>query len=483
MEEARSVEMLTKLKVRGFKNLHGLEVEFGPFTCIAGENAAGKSNLFDAVDFLSLLADHPLMDAAQRVRGIGTGRAGDPRDLFWDGYGRQVPHPIGFEAEMIVPGSVEDDFGQQAPATITFLRYRIELGYGPPTGRTKIGRLGLLSESLEHINLGDAPAHLRFPLSVKRWRSVLLHGRRSGVAFISTEHSGDDTLIKIHQDGGSRGQPRIAAAANSPATVVSTTTQSSDPTVLAARREMQSWRRLALMPSSLRAPDSYSDPSTMEADGRHLAATLYRVASGEDTKPEDVYATVASRLAALTGVDVASVRVDADDARETLTLLLRERSGVELPARSLSEGTLRFLALCVLLEDPQVTGLFCLEEPENGIHPANVPAMVDLVRDLALDAFEEPGRDNPMRQVIVNTHSPAVVQLMAPDDLLFADVAPRSAGDASSPRGALRLRPMLRTWRDPEGRRGVGKADLITYLSEPPGAQLTLRPLTDVGAA
>lgn len=143
----------------------------------------------------------------------------------------------------------------------------------------------------------------------------------------------------------------------------------------------------------------------------------------ENGDPERVYARVAGRLADLSGLRVGELRVEEDDVRELLTAQLTEAGGMTLPARSLSEGTLRFLALCVLLEDPSVTGLLCMEEPENGIHPANVEAMVDLVRDLAVDARDEPGPDNPFRQVIINTHSPYVVQLVDKDDLLFADGA------------------------------------------------------------
>lgn len=45
--------MLTRLEVRGFKNLRHLTVELGPFTCIAGPNGVGKSSLFDAVQLSS----------------------------------------------------------------------------------------------------------------------------------------------------------------------------------------------------------------------------------------------------------------------------------------------------------------------------------------------------------------------------------------------------------------------------------------------
>ena len=74
--------MLTRLEVDGFKNLLNLQAEFGAFTCIAGENGTGKSNVFDTVQFMSLLSDMPMMDAAQYVRGVHGERIGDPRDLF-----------------------------------------------------------------------------------------------------------------------------------------------------------------------------------------------------------------------------------------------------------------------------------------------------------------------------------------------------------------------------------------------------------------
>ena len=60
--------MLTRLKVSGFKNLIDVDVPLGAFTCVAGANGTGKSNLFDAIQFLRALASHTLIDAAQSVR-------------------------------------------------------------------------------------------------------------------------------------------------------------------------------------------------------------------------------------------------------------------------------------------------------------------------------------------------------------------------------------------------------------------------------
>ncbi|MGA5648493.1 AAA family ATPase [Streptomyces seoulensis] len=473
--------MLTRLEVHGFKNLLDLSIDFGPFTCIAGENGTGKSNVFDAIQFLSLLADRPMMEAAQDVRGVHGERHGDPRDLFWNGY-RSGHHRMRFAAEMIVPPQVEDDFGRITNPTTTFLRYELEIGYQAPSGLDRFGRLTLLREHLRHITKGAAKDHLRFPHNAAHFRNGVISGHRSGAPYISTDTdaSSGEPIVKIHQDGGSRGQPKPAAASRAPGTVVSTITSSDDPTILAARREMESWRRLALEPSALRSADRYMDPQTMGVDGSHLPAALYRVAhTAAKADPDQVYARVAGRLSDLTGVQIRELGVDQDEVRQLLTVQVRETDGMLLPARSLSEGTLRFLALCVLLEDPTVRGMICMEEPENGIHPANLNPMVELVQDLAVDPTQPPGTDNPFRQVLINTHSPGVVQLVSPDDLLFADTAVHRTEDGSMAR-SLRLRPLTGTWRLAGERRDyVTKADILPYLTTPPGAQITL----DLGAA
>ncbi|MFC9475942.1 AAA family ATPase [Nocardia sp. NPDC056952] len=466
--------MLTRLEISGFKNIIDLQVDFGPFTCIAGANGVGKSNVFDAIEFLSHLASESLVEAAQQVRGPAGTRGADPRDLFWDGY-RDHEHRITFAAEMIVPQDVEDDLGAPAKATTTFLRYELELGYSAAESASSVGRLTLLREELRHIIRGDAGKHLRFPHSAKNFRNAVILGRRSGGAFLSTGERDGAVVINVHGDGGSFGKPQPRPAARAGRTVLSTVTTNDYPTILAARREMQSWRRLALEPSGLRAPDGFADPRSMDSDGRHLAATLYRIAndSAAGVDPDAVYARVADRLSDLSGVGASELSVEPDQVREVFTLFLQDRAGLRLPARALSEGTLRFLALCVLLEDPTFTGLTCMEEPENGIHPANLPAMLDLVQDLAVDVGEAPGTDNPLRQVIINTHSPAVFQLCDPQDVLLAEVRPtRSA--AGTITGGLTLLPFRNSWRSDPSHPSFDTADVLAYLAAPAGAQLTL---------
>ena len=143
--------MLTRLKVSGFKNLVDVDVRFGAFTCIAGTNGVGKSNLFDAIQFLSALADRSLIEAALSVRDEG-GKTGDIRSLFHR-VGDKYADRMSFELEMIFPREGVDDLGQQAEASITFLHYSLELGYHHHDDLRSLGTLEILKIQNEYPKL------------------------------------------------------------------------------------------------------------------------------------------------------------------------------------------------------------------------------------------------------------------------------------------------------------------------------------------
>lgn len=245
--------MLTRLKVTGFKNLVDVDVRFGPFTCIAGVNGVGKSNLFDAIRFLSALADRPFLEAAKCVRDED-GKTGDVRSLFHR-VENTPDSEMSFEAEMIIPEKGKDDLGQLASAGKTFLRYTLKLRYKEEEQEGNPGTLEIIKEELAHINSREAFKHLLFKPSTS-WRNSVIKGRRT-TPYISTNVERDQTEIELHQDGNA-GRTIRRSAANLPRTVLSSIYTSEAPTVLLARREMQSWHLLQLEPSSLRKPNEFT---------------------------------------------------------------------------------------------------------------------------------------------------------------------------------------------------------------------------------
>lgn len=449
--------MITRLKVNGFKNLRNVDLYFGEFTCVAGPNGAGKSNLFDAIQFLSLTASKTILEASLAIRGDG-GLSADPSNIFC------FDEPVGqrridFHVEMIVPQFALDELNQEARAAFTFLVYELSIMEREP--RNGFSPIQIIKEQLTYHPWSQASRSLPFAHS-PTWRLSLKQLEKGGRRdfFISTKTQGEEAVIQRHQDGrGGKSLPALAS--NLPRTVLSTANASESPTVLCAKREMESWRFLALEASSLRAPDDFNGPNLMDSHGRHMPATLNRLIQSEGANPR-VADRIAQRLTELVE-NVKGIRVDPDKIRRAYSLLVSDHSGNEIPARGLSDGTLRFLALAIIEEDPLVTGVVSLEEPENGIHPKRLPAMIALLKDIAVDTQEPCGDDNPLRQIIINTHSPSVVAEVPDDSLVIAVDRTTYYQDR-----LVRMPSFLglsNTWRERISGESVARGLLLPYLN------------------
>ena len=447
--------MITRIKINGFKSLLDTELFFGPFTCIAGANAIGKSNLFDAITFLSKLADHSILQAAKSIRSEDR-KHSNMKDIFFKSGSRYLD-TMSFEIDMIVPLKAEDDLGQLAEATITSLKYTLELKLNENNEDRE--PIEIIKESLVPISQTDAQKQLYFDRK-KEWVDSILKGRRgANNPFISTENG----KIKLHQDGG-KGRSTEFITEKMPRTLLSTATAES-PTAFLVRQEMRNWIMLQLEPGELRQPNSIFEVKNakISANGFNVPATLYRLHN--EKKERDIYQLLTNKVKELVS-DVDEIYVEKDEKRDLLTLQIRFKDGLVLPAQSLSDGTLRFLGLAVIREDNQ-SGLICLEEPENGINPRKIEEMVNLLEDMVTDTEYPVDEDNPLRQMIVNSHSPVVVNTV-PDESLYLAVEKetylKTFGKKVKYTGFSALSQTWRTKKDLA--KPVLYKEIITYLEK-----------------
>lgn len=443
--------MLTRLRVQGFKNLVDVDVRFGPFTCVAGPNGVGKSNLFDAILFLSALSDRSITEAAASVRQET--RGADALGIFTSAGPSAAPEMV-LDAEMVLPRTATDDLDQAATATSTFVRYRVVLRRREGTDKEP-ARFELVNERLDYFRKEKTRPALGFKPSWEWLDSVLVAGRSA--PYLSTEQEAGGPVIKIHDDRRGQGRNRRVAAGGLPRTVLSTLNAES-PTALVVRREMRSWRLFHPEPARLREPNEFNDRAEIGRDGFGLPATVQRLIHSSNDGGVGVRNRLRNRLMELIN-DVKDVTVDRDEKRELLTLFATGADGYAHRARDLSDGTLRFLALATLELDARWQGTLCMEEPENGIHPARVPAMIDLLKDLSVQVDAQVDDDNPLRQVIVNTHSPQVVGLVPEGSLLVA------CRDSAT--GGVRYAPLSGTWRARETE-PVDLSEVIALLNAMP---------------
>lgn len=97
----------------------------------------------------------------------------------------------------------------------------------------------------------------------------------------------------------------------------------------------------------------------------------------------------------------------------TVQIFLHERGlNQPIPATRLSDGTLRYLCLLMILLHPTPPPLICIEEPELGLHPDILPTIAQLL----IDASQR-------TQLIVTTHSDALISALSeiPESILVCE--------------------------------------------------------------
>jgi predicted ATPase len=217
-----------------------------------------------------------------------------------------------------------------------------------------------------------------------------------------TDKENDIDTVLVPQDG-TTGNKRRFPLKNSSRTVLSSFDTIDFPHVLAAKEEMKSWKFLQLNPEDLRQPTNKSTgDDVISSSGKNIAAALHRTKLEDEYKLKEISRKLQSFLPNFTNVDVID-----DKENKQFLIKLKDIDKKEYTSRVLSEGTLRMLALCILEFDSKHTGLLCFEEPENGIHPFRIKSIIELLKDLSTDFLDT---ELPLRQVIVNTHSPVFVQ-------------------------------------------------------------------------
>ncbi len=225
--------MITYLKINGFKSFHNFEMEFTPFTVIAGANASGKSNLFDALTLLSRLAE------SDNLKRAFNEQRGEFIELFTQFGDDKFASEMEFVVEMLVNKSINDAWGNEGKLKYTRLRY--ELSIKRITNSSGIEDLLVSKENLIKLNhQEDKWINLISKKTLEFWRPKVITGKR-GIPYIQTEIENGLPTILVSQDG-TTGNKRRFPLSNATRTVLSSFDTVDFPHVLAAKEEMKSWK-------------------------------------------------------------------------------------------------------------------------------------------------------------------------------------------------------------------------------------------------
>jgi len=437
--------MLTQIEIDGFKTFKDFKVELAPFQVIVGPNGSGKSNLFDALKLLSLLTDNDLSTAFQGLRG-------DADELFTTLPDGKSVDQIRIAVEMLVnrklrdrgEGEIElisDEIGLRKEVALKFtcLRYELEITLG--TDGYGLERLYVTRESLKSILPDEDSWSRKYGLSSQNnWlpepskdQAIFIDTILTTIAILEsrTDKSTAEAkqpIIYLYHDSDKHERTRRFYTAEVQRTVMSRVDDTEHPHILAAREELRSLKFLHLNPEALRHPSSTKAPRSISPDGKNLPTALVRM------QLEDKFAlTDVSRDMANLVPGILKIRVEQDKPSDEYVIYAETSDQRSFSSQVLSDGTLRLLALATLRNDPQFHGVLCLEEPENGVHPLLLKNMARVLREMATD-FNDPQQvDEPLRQVLITTHSPSFISQPEVIDSLLLAIMPVQVQGKNAP--------------------------------------------------
>ncbi|MDF4251133.1 AAA family ATPase [Streptomyces sp. WMMB303] len=148
-----------------------------------------------------------------------------------------------------------------------------------------------------------------------------------------------------------------------------------------------------------------SDNEKLRPDAKNLAAFLLRLRDGEPTAYRQIVRAVQLVAPFFRDFFLAEERGGKIRLR-----WLQEGVDEIFPAEALSDGSLRYICLCVLLLQPRPPALLTLDEPELGLHPYAVVQLASMLRSAAARS-----------QVVIATQSVTLLNQFPLTDLVVVE--------------------------------------------------------------
>lgn len=407
--------MITKIEAVNFRCLRAVSQSLGRFHVVAGPNGSGKSTFFEVPRLLAAFGRgglDALLEAAQ---------AREFDELLFQRKGNAFELAV----EMAVPSQFVKEHATEAKV----IRYEVRIGSKDDAGPDDTP--GILAENLWLIPKGEdsrraerVQMEMEFP-SPGHDGFTVIHERApkgSKWRFVAKKTGAGNSYFKAET---TKWNLQIRNASNESALRA---LPSDD------RFPVANWFRdqlfdgafhLTLNSESMRQASPPLKKAGFAPDGSnipHLVAALPETLAGKSAWLEHIR----------TVLPIDDVRVITRQEDNSKYLMAIDNSGTKIPSWHLSDGTLRLLALTLLPYIPQSHGVFFIEEPENGIHPQAVEAVFQ-----SLNSVYE-------GQVLVATHSPVLVGLCEPADLLC--FSKTGSGETDVVTGDQH--PMLKDWQE-----------------------------------
>jgi predicted ATPase len=366
------------IEIDNYKSLRHVVLDMPAFMAIVGQNAAGKSNFADALDFAAEVYRHGLEIAVARKGGY---------ENICFRKTRRSKSPIRFKLLFQVQAS--DAFPWHAEPEDNRPLY-IEHSYMFKAETQAIRASFAVSD--EHINMGFEPNLWDLMVSRTDGSIDLCTSNRKNILTERTRYA--KKYIEEHS----------AKNLGGPSTSLVFETLSYFLPFPNPSRLLGSLHVYQLFPPACREPGIPTPNPELSRFGANLPATVDMLSGKHRNIYDKVLNYMRLLMPSLDSLETSYTH------RRTLGLSFAEKG---IPRawsiEDVSDGTVQILAILIALYDPRHQAVV-IEEPENSLHPW-------MLREVVMPAVQDVAQH---KQVILTTHSPVLIDMVKPCNLYIA---------------------------------------------------------------
>jgi len=406
--------MITLIEAKNYRCLFYVRQHLEPFHVLVGPNASGKTTFLDVVSFLGdLVSKGPLEAIGKRTKNF--------HDLLWWRTGD------GFElaVEAAIPEKMRPLLRDPECETV---RYEIALQFDE-----KSQEIFIRSEKVLLKTPAPKPTNRQrslFPSAMEPPNTIITPTRARGTTVVVNKvpDGNDNFYSEVYREKGKGWAPSFklgphkSALANLPADEANFPVTSWLKSLLT-----ENVTQLMLNSLLIRQASPPGLGRTFKTDGSNLPWVIDHLKN--DTDSNRFKQWLSHLRTALP--DLKNVRTVVREDDRHRYMMLEYDGGLSVPSWTASDGTLRLMALTILAYLPGFSGIYLIEEPENGIHPRAVDTLFQSLSSV-YDA-----------QILVATHSPVILSLVEADKVLC--FAKTGEGAVDIVRG--NEHPSLRDWK------------------------------------
>ena len=384
--------MITKVEAVNYRCLRNISRELGPFHVIAGPNGSGKSAFFEVIKVLGAFAADGLPSVWEESR------ATQFSELLFCGQGTAFQLAV----EMKVPEEVLNELRRKNGERKQFVRYEIEIGREETTEgegtRILSENLWVMDKPTMTARSDVVQEEFEFP-SPSRPTRDLISGRHKTPTGWRKAAAKTGKLNAYFKSETSEWNFTLK---NGPLRSALSSLPEDERFGLAnwAKQTLTNGvQKLMLRSELMQRPCGPLKESRFLPDGSTLPLVVRRLRRNNKS-----FAAWLGHVQTILPIQNIEVIEKPEDKHHYLRATYE--SGVRVPSWHLSDGTLRMLALTLLPYVESKGLIYLIEEPENGVHPPAVEAIFKSLTSL-YDG-----------QALVATHSPVLVGLIEPRQLL-----------------------------------------------------------------